>query len=225
MSFVSPSTSPTQKSGSDTTTATGTRMPLTTRQPTRAARPSPGSARYFRVYSSRMGALRRSTSIAARTHSHLRPDSTRGMVLLFHPARGSRRKLPDVFHAVGYPGYPFPRGDLTVTEAPDVFAAQGFERDSGVWHSAELQDSFNALATLPVRGPWASTGAQDTFHATGLGRGENGTWITTEAQDIFHATGQTPFAGSFNVTETPDRFKAFGSGVVRHQRRRVFFTT
>lgn len=134
-------------------------------------------------------------------------------------------ETPDTFSAVGYPGIPGIRGDLLVTEARDIFAAAGFQPNSGALVTFETPDHFSAFGFQPLTGTLTATEAHDVMHATGIGLGEDGVFITTEAVDIFAAVGNTPISGSFNVIEHSDRFIALGAGVTRARRRRTFIVT
>lgn len=132
---------------------------------------------------------------------------------------------PDIFAAIGFPGFGSPHGSLFSTEAKDTFAGTGFPHIVGVMTVTEFPDAFSAFGRQPLTAVWNSTEAPDRFNAAGVGRGENGVFITTEAVDILTIIGHTPFAGTFVTTEAADRFNAIGAGVVRARRRRVSFVT
>lgn len=127
------------------------------------------------------------------------------------------------FH--GYTGAFGIVGDLTTTEAPDIAAIFGFERDSGVWASTEAKDIFGAAGRVPLVGHFIATEAPDIFAAVGVGRGENGVWISTEGVDIFSASGHTPITAILDATEVTDRFVAIGAGVTQSSRRRQLIVT
>lgn len=126
----------------------------------------------------------------------------------------------DVLNFRGFVGSPGIVGDLTATEATDIAAIVGFERDSGVWFSTEAKDIFGAAGRVPLVGHLAATEHADIFAGTGIGLGEDGVWVSTEATDIFSASGHTPITASLVATEVADRFVAIGAGVTQLARRR-----
>lgn len=134
-------------------------------------------------------------------------------------------EAPDVFAAIGFQGIPGPHGEWVSIGAPDVFAAVGSPTAVGLFVGIEIPDRFSAFGFQPRTIVFNATEAHDVMHATGLGRGVDGIFIVTEAVDIFTAAGNTPISGSFNATESPDRFSALGAGVTRVRRRRIFIVT
>jgi hypothetical protein len=133
---------------------------------------------------------------------------------------------PDVFAAVGTSGLPGIWGSLAAYEAADVFTAVGYIPTSGTMVVSERPDIFSAYGTMPVTGHMTITEHPDVFAALGYAAGGvNGIWATTEARDHFAAIGSTPIVGVLNVTEAPDRFQAFSAGVTQVRRRRAFFVT
>lgn len=133
----------------------------------------------------------------------------------------------DTMSAVGWSVSSGPTGYFTPTELPDTMVAAGFVACAGPWSSIEQPDSFSAYLIQPLRAVWASTEKLDTFAGTGVGYGESIIWNSTEEPDVFAADGIAvqPVIGTFNVSEAPDRFRAFGSGVIRSTSPPSFFVT
>jgi len=127
----------------------------------------------------------------------------------------------DVMAFSGYPGVPWPHGDLASTEATDTFAGAGYPAMYAAMAASEFPDAFSAYGFQPLVGTLSATERKDTFAGAGIGYGSDGTWASTEAIDIFTATGYAPVSGTFNTSESPDRFNALGAGVTRVRRRRT----
>jgi hypothetical protein len=134
-------------------------------------------------------------------------------------------EAPDVFHAVGYPGYPGITGALTTSEAKDIFAGHMLVPAVGFLQSTEAKDVFFAFIRQPLTGHLAATEAPDIFHGTGIGRGEDGVLITTEAKDTMAATGTVPVVAVMHAIEATDRFRALGAGAHRVRRHRHISAT
>lgn len=130
----------------------------------------------------------------------------------------------DVFAGVGHLALGVV-GDLLAVGTPDTFAAVGGVPSVGTMAVVEHADIASIFGLLPIRGPWASTEAQDIFFAAGVGLGRNGTWASTEAPDTFHATGVVAAIGTWASHEAADTFRALGGGVTVAKQRRVFFVT
>lgn len=134
-------------------------------------------------------------------------------------------ETPDVMSSSGYTGAFGTIGNLTSTEAKDIFAALGYQPVSFAMNLTEAADVFSAYGRQPLTMVWHSTEAIDLFHAVGVGRGVDGVFITSEAADIFAALGSVPISGTFITSEVADHFQAIGAGVTQVRRRRTRFVT
>lgn len=130
----------------------------------------------------------------------------------------------DTAHMVGYL-FAGVKGDLTATENPDTLAATGYVAAVVAANMVETQDIFSAFGSQPITGTFVTTGAADQFHATGIGRGEDGVLITVGTPDIFSAVGVVPPRGTLAATGAADRARFIGAGVTQVRRRRRRFVT